>query len=50
MVGFCELLGTPYAPVSKIPSVNWYYRVPIVCTCIQVSFENLGGRAVIYRP
>ena len=22
MVGFCDLLGTPYAPVSKIPSVN----------------------------
>ena len=22
MVGFCDLLGTPYAPVSKIPSVK----------------------------
>ena len=22
MVGFCDLLGTPYAPVSKILSVN----------------------------
>ena len=22
MVGFCDLLGTPYAPVSKIPYVN----------------------------
>ncbi len=21
-VGFCDLLGTPYAPVSKIPSVK----------------------------
>ena len=22
MVGFCDLLGTPYAPVSKIPFVK----------------------------
>ena len=21
-IGFCDLLGTPYAPVSKIPSVK----------------------------
>ena len=25
MVGFCDLLGTPYAPVSKIPSVKLNY-------------------------
>ena len=24
-VGFCDLLGTPYAPVSKIPSVKAQY-------------------------
>ena len=22
MIGFCDLLGAPYAPVSKIPSVK----------------------------
>ena len=27
MVGFCDLLGTLYAPVSKIPSVNTYSSV-----------------------
>ena len=25
MVGFCDLLGTPYAPVSKIASVKAFY-------------------------
>ena len=25
-VGFCDLLGTPYAPVSKLPSVKMYPR------------------------
>ena len=31
-VGFCDLLGTPYAPVSKITSVKGQLRTEVKCT------------------
>ena len=33
-VGFCDLLGTPYAPVSKIPSVKVNDVFLNIVTCI----------------
>ena len=32
MVGFCDLLGTPYAPFSKIPSVKYLTLNYVLCT------------------
>ena len=34
MVGFCDLFGTPYAPVSKIPSVKAAFEMAGVPYCL----------------
>jgi hypothetical protein len=58
MVGFCDLLGTPYAPVSKIPSVKSssyllpkFRRVPLtivlillISTIVNGTLLNFGKR------
>ena len=43
-VGFCDLLGTPHAPVSKIPSVK---RKTCFADLRRLLFITLGDRRFI---
>ena len=41
MVGVCDLLGTSYAPVSKIPSVKGLQYLNFVTCIMQPTMKNV---------
>ena len=50
MVGFCDLLGTPYASVSKIPSVKWSKNFEMLSIAhIQLDGEDMAWTIKVFR-